>query len=189
MSASCYRRKCQNDPDSFCYMCGSYMTTKQRRPITDFVKKAYLAYFEVKLSDQDKKWALHKVCGACVATLRKLSKGQKCHMSFGVRMVWRELKNHHSDCYFCMVNTKGFNSKTNHAASYPDIQSARRPVDHYAKVPNLVFSGLPSLQSEDSGSSQDEDDMVTDLDFHISTSLEPSPLIQEELSHLARDFI
>ena len=47
------------------------MTTKQRLPITDFVKKAYLAYFEVKLGDQDKKWAPHKVCGACVATLRK----------------------------------------------------------------------------------------------------------------------
>ena len=54
MSASCSQRKCQNDSDSFCYKRGSYMTTKQRRPITDFVKKAYLAYFEVKLGDQDK---------------------------------------------------------------------------------------------------------------------------------------
>ena len=86
-----------------------------------------------------------------------------------------------------MFNTKGFNSKTKHAASYPDIPSARRPVKHCAEVPIPVFSGLPSLQSEDSSSSQDEDDMGTDLDFHISTSLAPSTFIQEELSHLARD--
>ena len=31
------------------------MTTKQRLPTTDFMKKAYLAYLEVKLGDQDKK--------------------------------------------------------------------------------------------------------------------------------------
>ena len=30
------------------------MTTKQRLPITDFIKKAYLAYFEVKHGDQEK---------------------------------------------------------------------------------------------------------------------------------------
>ena len=39
----------------------------------------------------------------------------------------------------------------------------------------LPFFCLPSLQRKDSSSSQDKDDMVRDLDFHISTSLEPSP--------------
>ena len=163
------------------------MTAKQRLPITEFVKKAYLAYFKIKLGDQDKQWAPHKVCGACVATLRNWSKGRKCHMRFGVPMVWREPKDHLADCYFCTVNTKGFNSKTKHAAIYPDILSARRPVEHCAEVPIPLFSGLPSLQSEDSSSSQDEDNMVTDLDFHISTSLQPSPFKQEELSDLVRD--
>ena len=57
------------------------MTKKQRLPITDFVKKAYLSYFEVKLGNQDQKWAPQKVCGACVTTLRKWSKRQKCRVS------------------------------------------------------------------------------------------------------------
>ena len=91
-------------------------------------------------------------------------------------------KNHHADSYFCMVNTKSFNFKTKLASSYPNIPSARRPVEHCGEVPIPVCSGLPSLQSEDSSSSQDEDDMVTDLDFYISTSFEPSPFKQEELS-------
>ena len=133
------------------------MATKQRLPITEFMKKAYLEYFEVKLGDQDKKWAPHKVCGAYIATLRKWSKGQKCHIKFEVPMVWRDPKNHHADCYFCMVNTKGFNFKRKHAASYPDIPSGRIPVEHCAKVPIPAFSGLPSLQSEDYSSSLDED--------------------------------
>ena len=122
-------------------------------------------------------------------------------------MVWREPKKHHADCYFCMVYTKGFNSKVKHAASNPDFPSAktiisrypiiedhhiqishhRRPVDHCAEVPISVFSGLPSLHSEDSCSSSDEDDVITDLDFHISTLLEPSPFKQEELSDLVKD--
>ena len=55
MSASCSRRKCQNDPDSFCYIFELYIITKQRVPVSDFIKKAYLAYFEVKLGDQNKK--------------------------------------------------------------------------------------------------------------------------------------
>ena len=67
-------------------------------------------------------------------------------MKFGVPTIWREAKKRHADCYFCMVNTKGFNSKTKRAASYPNILSARRPVDHYAEVPISVFSDLPSLQ-------------------------------------------
>ena len=117
----------------------------------------------------------------------QMVKQPKCHTKFGVPMVWREPKNHHADCYFCAVNTKGFNSKTKHAACNPDTLSARRPVDHSAEAPIPIFSGLPSLQSEDSGSSQDEDNMVTDLDFHISTSLEPSPLKRKELRDLVRD--
>ena len=105
------------------------MTTKQRRPITDLIKKAYLANFKVKLGDQDKKWASHKICGACVATSRKCSKRQK----FGVPLVWHEPKNRHADGYFCMVNHEGFNSKTKHAASYPDIPSPGRPIDRCVK--------------------------------------------------------
>ena len=59
------------------------MTANQCLPITDFVKRAYLVYFKIKLGDQDTRWAPHKVCGARVASLRIWSKGQKCHRKFG----------------------------------------------------------------------------------------------------------
>ena len=46
------RRKCKLDPNIFCYICGSFTLSKQRQGITDFVKKAYLAYFGVKVGDE-----------------------------------------------------------------------------------------------------------------------------------------
>ena len=56
------RRKCRNNPDVFCYICGKYMMAKYRFNVRDFTKRAYEAYFGTKLEDQDKSWALHKVC-------------------------------------------------------------------------------------------------------------------------------
>ena len=73
-----------------------------------------------------------------------------------VPLVWREPKNRHADCNFCVVSHNDFNSKTKHAARYPDIPSPRRLVDHCAEVPIFAFFSLPSLQSEESSNSQDE---------------------------------
>ena len=59
------RRSCVNDPDIFCYICGEYMKKKHCFNVRDFTKRAYEAYFGMKLEDQDKQWAPHKVCKNC----------------------------------------------------------------------------------------------------------------------------
>ena len=51
------RQRCKIHPDAFCYICRCFTVLKQRQNITDFMKKAYLAYFGIKLGDQDKPWA------------------------------------------------------------------------------------------------------------------------------------
>ena len=43
--ASSNRHYCQNKPDSFCYICGTYTFLHQKRDITSFVRRAYKAYF------------------------------------------------------------------------------------------------------------------------------------------------
>jgi hypothetical protein len=53
------------------------MIKKHQRNITGFIRKVYYAYFGAKLGDQDKSWAPHKVCYACVEDLRKWYKGKK----------------------------------------------------------------------------------------------------------------
>ena len=68
MSSS--RRKCSDDPNVLYYICGDYTVKEQRKPITDFIKKAYFAYFGIRLGDQDKSWAPHIVCKTCTEILR-----------------------------------------------------------------------------------------------------------------------
>ena len=41
--------KCNNNPDTFCYICSNKVFPNHQVKITDFVKKAYCDYFGVKL--------------------------------------------------------------------------------------------------------------------------------------------
>ena len=56
-------------------------------------------------------------------------------MPSAVPMVWREIKDHVTDCYFCMTNLQGINRKNKHCVQYPDIPSAIRPVPHGPSLP------------------------------------------------------
>ena len=104
-------RQCQNNPDVFCYICGEYMTAKYQFNERGFTKRAYEAYFNMKLQDQDKSWAPHKVCKHCTKRLRFWTQGKVSSMRFGVPMIWHEPKNHHDHCYFCVVNMSGWNQR------------------------------------------------------------------------------
>ncbi|KRZ79014.1 hypothetical protein T10_10164 [Trichinella papuae] len=83
-------RKCLSSPDSFCHICGSFVVKSKRQKITDFVKKAYFAYFGIKLGDQYKTWAPHIVCHTCIEQLRKWSKKTLKSLIFGGSLVSRE---------------------------------------------------------------------------------------------------
>src|SRR6218665_1811587 len=132
-------RKCLNSPDLFCHICGSFTIPSQRAHISAFVKQAYFAYFKVKLGDQDKPWAPHKVCKQCVESLRIWTKATRDKLTFGIPMVWREPKNHRTDCYFSLVNTQGYNKKNKCKMEYPSLQSAIRSVPHSSEIPVPVF--------------------------------------------------
>jgi hypothetical protein len=77
-------RKCVNDVDSFCYMCGDNTIKLLRNTITPLIKKTY----GCKIGDQDKPWAPHIVCANCAVYLRGWLKGSQKSMPFAVPMVW-----------------------------------------------------------------------------------------------------
>ena len=57
-------------------------------------------------------------------------------MPFAVPRVWREQKNHHDDCYFCMIDTTKYRkTKGRKALQYPDIPSLTAPVSHDDSLP------------------------------------------------------
>ncbi|KAF5283084.1 hypothetical protein FQR65_LT14101 [Abscondita terminalis] len=69
MSSS--RRCCVNNPNTFCYICGEYVAKKFRKPITDYVEKAYVAYFNIKMQILNKPWVPNTMCKLCSEHLRQ----------------------------------------------------------------------------------------------------------------------
>ncbi len=165
MSSS--RRCCVNSPNVFCYVCGEYTLPENRKNITDFVERAYMAYFGVKLGNQDKYWAPHSVCKQCTEHLRQWTKGTRKSMRFAIPMVRREPKNHVDDCYFCVLNLKGINRKNQQTLVYRNLVSGIRPVPHIEELPVPIFSVLPqiTLPSTDEHSSPEYD--TRDQDFSV----------------------
>ena len=105
-------------------------------------------------------------------------------------MVWREPKDHYSDCYFCGIKSKGINRMNKNSVSYTTLDSAIRPVPHSEELPFPVFEGLPQLEftifSADDLSSTDTETTIADYDFPPSLS-PPQLFSQKELNDLARD--
>ena len=112
------------------------------------------------------------------------TKGKRKGLRFDVSMVWRERKEHLTDCYFCLVNTKGIGKKNRQNFSYPSILSAIRPVLHSDEFPPLVFNVFLSSEDEESGSEEKRMDMEykkTDMESEDSSTeskKSSSPAIQ-----------
>ena len=87
---------------------------------------AYRLYFGMPMGDLDKSWAPHVICGSCRSTLEGWLRGTGRAMPFAIPRVWREPRNHHDDCYFCMIDvTKYRKVKGRQNLQYPDILSSR----------------------------------------------------------------
>ncbi|UYV76697.1 hypothetical protein LAZ67_14001794 [Cordylochernes scorpioides] len=110
-------------------------------------------------------------------------KGER-HMPFAVPMIWREPKDHSSDCYFCLKKNAGITSKSRHTVEYPDLPSAMRPVPHSDILPvpqppeNVIFS------DDDSDRREQQWD---DTNFEAGALSEPHLLTQGDLNDLVRD--
>ena len=107
-------------------------------------------------------------------------------------MIWRESKYHNDDCYFCLVNTRGFSAKNKHKIIYPNLQSALRPVAHDESLP------VPVPPDDEIESNPDEEitegacvkeTTSADLDYTSDERDSSSKkFIQCELNDLIRDY-
>ncbi|GFX68536.1 uncharacterized protein TNCV_2432431 [Trichonephila clavipes] len=149
------------------------------------LKKVYLAYFGIKLGDQDKFWAPHVVCSVCVEELRQWFKGKKKSFRFAVPMIWREPKNHSDDCYFCSCSVQSFNLKNRKDISYSTIiLSAIRPAPHgpdfpIPSPPDTLDKVLDDLDQISHSSDSD--------DGYDPGTNDPELFSQSDLNDLVRD--
>ena len=170
-------------------ICGEVTLKSQRRNITPLVKKCYELYFGCKVGDQTRTWAPHICCLSCSRLLAAWKNGTR-HMPFAIPMIWREPKDHSSDCYFCLTKIKGITSKSKHTVVYPNLQSAMRPVPNCEELPIPKAPEHVTLDEESSYSDGNKEEKETDFgdtNFEESSSSEPHLLTQEDLNDLIRD--
>ena len=179
MSSS--RRRCLNNPDHFCYICGEYVFNDCRKVISELVKNTYFEYFGMLLDKNEKSWAPNCVCKSCVEYLRLWKNGKRSAFKFGTPTIWREPRNHLEDCYFCSVNVNGLNTKNRAKWQYPSTSCVQRPVQRStdSSVPKNISEPMEQ-DIEGPSSSQN------DADFE-GMSNEPKCFSQNELDDLVRD--
>lgn len=179
MSSS--RRRCLNNPDHFCYICGEYVFNKCRKVISELVKNTYFEYFGMLLDKNEKSWAPNCVCKSCVEYLRLWKSGKRSAFKFGTPTIWREPRNHLEDCYFCSVNVNGLNTKNRAKWQYPSTSCVQRPVQRSPDSSEPKNISEP-LEQDIEGPSSSQND----ADFE-GMSNEPKCFSQNELDDLVRD--
>ena len=108
-------------------------------------------------------------------------------MPFAVPMVWREPRDHVTDCNFCMTNVTGFTAKNKKHISYPNLPSAMRPVLHSDDLRVPIPPQFWTIDEDDSESLDDaEVEQSSDNEF-CPQSDGPHILNQSELNDLVRD--
>ena len=107
-------------------------------------------------------------------------------------MVWRELRNHADDCYFCLTNITGFNASSKKKIKYPNLRSAMRLVPHSDDLPvptRPVNKDLLSSFEEEMPSREDSAESISLEDIESTYSgksgNEPHWITQEDLNDLA----
>jgi len=112
------------------------------------------------------------------------------HLPFDIPMIWSEQSDHVADCYFCMVNVKGFNKENKRIFPYPNFNSAIRPIPHFVDEPKAVFNYLPDVEEDDTlryASTSTDDDMSVDTFSKSCWLLPPSLFHQAEIIDLIPD--
>lgn len=183
-------RKCSNSPDLFCFICGKFTSISNRERPTPSLNNFYNLYFGSNIPNTiNKPWAPSYFCLRCVRYLRGWSKGTHPAMPFSKPVIWREQKDHVTDCYFCLTKLKGYSYKTRDKIVYPDVESVTKPLPHSEKCP----PPQPPKQGTDI------EKMVSDIESDCSTQTtipsqdflvnekEPHLIRQGELNDLVRD--
>lgn len=126
------KRACKHSNNSFCYVCGLYIAPKQvshRIEMKTKFSEAYFSYFGISIGNQDKPWAPHVTCGSCRSVLEAWYRSMNRKMPFEFPMVWREPKDHVTDCYFCVVNVSCYKKPQDRKKIiYPELESISAPI-------------------------------------------------------------
>lgn len=140
---------CVNNHDLFCYVCGEYCVSKQRKKITATFKEIYQRYFGIELRcGENIKYAPSIVCEKCYKALFDWHNGKIDFIEYAFPMLWSPMENHiAAECYFCTVEIFGHNRKTKSIISYPNLDTALRPIYRRPGMPLPVRNNTQQQQN------------------------------------------
>ena len=113
-------------------------------------------------------------------------------MPFAIPTIWREPKDHFTDCYFCTTKISGITAKIRHAVKYPKTPSVIRSVAHSTELPIHTAPLSWSLDEDDDEEAEAvEDSPNTKSDEDVEfPCLSSQPLLVNQsrrLNDLVRD--
>lgn len=194
---------CGGKTNQFCYICGKFEISKNRRTITERIKNIYKNCFDCEISNQETNWVPHSICSPCNIMLCRWEKNQKClTIRFKVPMIWR-ISLCQDQCYFCMTNLTGFNKNNKSKITYADVETVTKsiiastnPVSEIEDLDIEVMRSFKSLSihepNETESASDDDNDSngskQSDKTFKLrNTNKVPQIFTQQKLSDLIRD--
>lgn len=169
---------CKTSPNCFCYICGKFNLDKKE--ITKRHKRAYYAYFGVKIRDQKNYFVPHFLCFGCDRTLLMWMNGASGYeFKFEYPMHWRQPTDHETDCYYCLTNIVRVSQWNNFDVAYPNVSSATRPIMCKGNAFNGVWppASMPKHIQEDIIDADDSDDESTDEGSEIENRRVREPLM------------
>ncbi|XP_076307323.1 uncharacterized protein LOC143223336 isoform X2 [Tachypleus tridentatus] len=108
-------------------------------------------------------------------------------MPFDVPMIWREQKDHVTDCYIYLTNVSGFTAKNKKSIEYPNLPSVMRPVlyDDSLSIPKPPEEW--TLDEPDEETAMQGTGSNIDPNFEPCSSGDPHLITQSELNDLVKD--
>ena len=86
-------------------------------------------------------------------------------IKFYMTVVWREQKNHLTNCYFCMTKISGFSKKTRSQIKYPNCPSAIKRVPHSLHYSAPQPPSIVTFDSKYEDSTKSGTILVSESDF------------------------
>lgn len=109
-------------------MCGHYLPANKRNVFSELIENRFTKCFNLSSESLKNSWVPQSICTTCMCKLRSWDTGNSSAKIFSSPMLWRQPRNHDTDCYFCLCNTTGFNNKNAHLVRYPSVSSVTFPV-------------------------------------------------------------
>lgn len=175
--------QCKNSKDNFCFVCGLFTSSTDRREATDEIRVAYFDYFNLHVN-QDKSYILKSFCSACRTGLLRWMKDES-HLKFGRPMLWREAIDHDTNCYFCCTNLHGVTMAKRYTVQYANVSSVTKTIQHDDQLPVPI----PKIRIQRQQESQFDTPGSNASSGNIFTIPNKNPILftQFDLNDFARD--